>query len=70
MENKDGWNVRYSELLGQDIAYKKNNNGEVDIWTEDKTHYKNREVDIIKKHGKIDKNVHIIKRMFCGEIIE
>ena len=68
--NKNNWKVYYNNIIGQKIAYRKNDNGDMDVWTEDKTHYNNKEVEIIKKHGKYDNTVHIIKRMFYGEITE
>ena len=67
---KNDWNIYYSEIIGQKVAYRKDGNGDMDVWTEDKTHYANKETDIIKKHVKYDNSVHIIKRMFYGEIIE
>jgi|WetSurMetagenome_2_1015567.scaffolds.fasta_scaffold01488_30 hypothetical protein len=70
MEQNKGWNIYFSDTIGQKIAYRKNNNGDIDAWTEDKTHYTNKETGIIRIHGKYDNTVHIIKRMFYGEIIK
>ena len=68
MKNK--WNIYYNDIIDQEIAYRKKDDGTFDVWTKDKTHYKQNEIDIIRKHGKYNNLVHIIKRMFCGKIIE
>lgn len=68
--NKNNWNVYYNDELSQKIAYRKKDDGDMDIWTQDKTHYNQNEINIIKKHGKYDNTVHIIKHTFYGKITE
>jgi hypothetical protein len=71
MEYKNGWYTYYSKTLGQKYACKILPDGTLDTWTEDKVHYSQKEIDIIKKnHGEFDNRVHILKKFFFGEIIQ
>jgi len=67
MKQKPGWTYKYSQELGQNIA-RHNESGWV--YCEDGTKYSPEEIEIIKKHGIINKQVHIIKKLFDGEIIK
>lgn len=65
-----GWTYGHSEVLQQDFAFRKSGNG-LELYTEDKTHYTWKEINIINKHGKeIPPQVHLIKKIFEGEIIQ
>ena len=61
------WTYYYSEILGMQYAVNKNGY----IMTEDKTLYSPIEVKILcKNHGEIDANIHKVKSIFEGKIIQ
>lgn len=60
------WKYIYSEELSQKIAAHKNGW----VFTEDGTKYSPREVEVLRKAGGIIKEVHMVKRMFGGTIME
>ena len=69
-KNKPGWTYDYSDLLGQKIAYRKDKAGNLELYTEDKTHYTWPEIKNIAKHKSENlRQVHIIKKLFDGLII-
>lgn len=67
MEQKPGWNYIFIESLKQYIAI----NEKTDVlYTEDKTRYSPEESHMLKSVDyQIPLSVHIIKKMFNGEII-
>lgn len=69
---KPDWTYGHSELLKQDFAFKQKHDGSLDVYTEDKTHYTQGELDVMEKGhcGEYDLSVHIIKQVFGGTIIE
>jgi hypothetical protein len=70
-ERNPDWTYGHSDLLGMDFAFKQKPNGSLDVYTEDKTHYMQSEIDIMhNNHNDVyDEHVHIIKHMFDGVII-
>jgi hypothetical protein len=70
MHNPD-WTYGHSDLLGMDFAFKQKPNGSLDVYTEDKTHYTQSELNTIRENhnDEYSKQVHIIKHMFDGIII-
>ena len=70
-EHKPGWTYGHSDLLDMEFAFQQKPDGSLDVYTEDKTHYTQAELDIIhKKHNdEYDKRVHMIKHMFEGVIV-
>jgi len=60
------WKYIYSDELQQKVAI--NRNGWV--FTQDGTKYSPREVQALRVIGGIAKEVHMIKRMFGGTIME
>ena len=60
------WKYIYSEELSQKIAAHKNGW----VFTEDGTKYSPREVQALRVIGGIAKEVHMVKRMFGGTIME
>lgn len=70
MENKKpGWTYGHSDALDLDFAFRKDKSGNVELYTEDKTHYTFKEIAVINKHGSITPEVHLIKKIMQGEII-
>ena len=70
-EKKTGWSYGHSDALKQDFAFRKDSNGNLELWTEDKTHYEWKEIELIKAHGgSIHPEVHIVKKMFRGKIVK
>lgn len=69
IKNKPGWTYGHSDALGQAFAFRKDKGGNLELYTEDKTHYTWREISIIHKHGEITKEVHAVKKIFGGTII-
>lgn len=66
---KEGWTYGYSEALRMDFAYRLKD-GKLETYTEDKVYYNEREVKAIAAHKDgITPQVHIIKKLFKGEII-
>ena len=43
-DKKPGWTYGHSEALNQDFAFRKDNNGGLELYTEDKTHYTWQEI--------------------------
>lgn len=68
-ERKKGWTYGHSEALNQDFAYRKAADGNLELYTEDKTHYNWNEINKIHEHGTIEPSVHVIKKLFNGTII-
>lgn len=66
MKQKPGWTYKYSEELQQEVA---GHNESGWIYCKDGTKYSPEEIEIIKKHGKLKKEVHEIKKIFDGEIV-
>ena len=65
-----GWTYGHSDSINQDIAYRKDGNGGLELYTEDKTHYTWQEINAISKHKDgLPLQVHIIKKMFNGVIL-
>lgn len=72
MEKKriNGWTYGHSDSINQDIAFRKDGNGNLELYTEDKTHYNWHEIKAIEKHKQgLPLAVHLIKKIFMGEII-
>lgn len=66
-----GWTYGHSESLNQDFAYRKDGNGNLELYTEDKTHYNWYEMKVIEKHhAPVPLEVHLCKKVFEGTIIE
>lgn len=67
MEKKPGWNYIFIQSLNQHIAI----NDKTDVlYTEDKTRYTPDECHLLKSvNYEIPLQVHIIKKIFDGEII-
>lgn len=67
MEQKPGWKYTFIESLNQHIAI----NEKTDVlYTEDKTRYSPEECHMLKSVDyQIPLAVHIIKKLFNGEII-
>lgn len=65
-----GWTYGHSDSINQDIAFRKDGNGNLELYTEDKTHYNWHEISVISKHKDgLPLQVHLIKKTFMGEII-
>lgn len=65
-----GWTYGHSDSINQDIAFRKDGNGNLELYTEDKTHYTWQEIIAISKHKDgLPLQVHLIKKTFMGEII-
>ena len=65
-----GWTYSHSDSINQDIAYRKDGNGNLELYTEDKTHYTWQEINAISKHKEgLPLQVHIIKKLFNGVIL-
>ena len=65
-----GWTYGHSDSINQDIAFRKDGNGNLELYTEDKTHYNWHEISVISKHKEgLPLQVHLIKKTFMGEII-
>lgn len=60
------WKYIYSEELSQKIAAHKNGW----VFTEDGTKYSPREVETLRRCGGITKEVHLLKKVFDGAIME
>ena len=61
------WQYFFSKELQLRVAF----SDEVDyIYTEDKIKYSKSEIEILKKHGGITKEIHAIKKEFNGEVKE
>jgi hypothetical protein len=66
-EFKPGWLYIYSEILKQEIALKLESGR---VYCEDGTEYAMKEIDQMDKAGQvIDPGVHLVKRIFKGEIV-
>lgn len=67
MEHKPGWKYIFINSLNQHIAI----NEKTDVlYTEDKTRYSPEECHLLKKiNYQIPATVHILKKLFNGEII-
>lgn len=64
--HKDGWTYIYSEELKQELAFKPG----VYVMAADKTIYSMEEIELLNRAGcKVVKTVHLIKKMFNGEIV-
>lgn len=69
-ERVKGWTYGHSDSINQDIAFRKDGNGNLELYTEDKTHYNWHEISLIAKHKEgLPLQVHLIKKAFMGEII-
>ena len=65
-----GWTYGHSEAINQDFAFRKDKNGNLELYTEDKTYYNWHEISLIAKHKEgLPLQVHLIKKAFMGEII-
>lgn len=65
-----GWTYGHSDSINQDIAFRKDGNGNLELYTEDKTYYNWHEISLIAKHKEgLPLQVHLIKKAFMGEII-
>lgn len=69
--SENNWTYGQSDLLRMKFAFKQKSDGSLDVYTEDKTYYTQKELNIMhEKHNNVyDKRVHIIKHMFEGEIV-
>lgn len=68
---KPGWTYGHSDSINQDIAFRKDGNGNLELYTEDKTHYSWFEIKVIEKHKTgLPLQVHLIKKIFNGSIIQ
>lgn len=72
MKRVEGWTYDYSNALGMEYAFRQKQSGEMEAYTADRTHYSQREINIV--HGKgadgsIPREVHLIKHLFDGEIV-
>lgn len=65
-QKKGDWLYIESRSLGQKIAFDRNSGW---IVCEDKTRYSPAEVSLITKCGELPASVHILKKVFGGEII-
>lgn len=64
------WTYQYSEALGMKFAFQETDAG-VEVMTEDKTWYSPEEVSIIAKtQGEITPEIHRVKRIFGGLIVD
>ena len=68
-DKKPGWTYGHSEALNMEFAFRPDNNGGLELYTEDKTHYNWNEIQKIKEHGEIPPIVHTVKKLFNGTII-
>lgn len=67
MEQKKGWNYFFIDSLNQHIAI---NEITSVLYTEDKTRYSSHECNMLKSiNYQIPLSVHILKKLFGGEII-
>ena len=67
MNQKPGWKYEYIESLEQYIAINEITNV---LYTEDKTRYSPEECKLLCSiNCQLPKQIHIIKKIFCGEII-
>ncbi|MCQ2575984.1 MAG: hypothetical protein MJ162_04500 [Treponema sp.] len=67
MNQKPGWKYEYIESLEQYIAINEITNV---LYTEDKTRYSPEECKLLSSiNYQLPKQIHIIKKIFCGEII-
>lgn len=64
-----GWTYAHSDLLNQDFAFRPDNKGGYEVYTEDKTHYTWSEINLIKHKGGLPTEVHLLKKVFSGDII-
>ena len=64
-KSSNGWTYDYSESLKMRFAYRG-----MEVMTEDKVRYNENETKIIIRHKEIPLSVHIIKKLFDGEIVE
>jgi hypothetical protein len=64
-----GWSYFHSESLGLDCAVKNTPLGPI-MMTEDKVEYMPDEIAVLRKiGGEVPKSVHIVKKLFGGEIV-
>ena len=65
-----GWIFDYSKSLNQEYAHRKTAKG-TEIMMSDKVGYSPQEVRVLNRGGvKINPEIHTIKRIFGGEIVE
>ncbi|MBO7715826.1 MAG: hypothetical protein J6S85_19845 [Methanobrevibacter sp.] len=69
-KKKPGWTYGHSEVLNQDFAFRKDYLGNLELYTEDKTHYTWDEIEIINEQGTIPLEVHLLKKAFKGKIVK
>lgn len=67
-EKKAGWTYGHSDALNMDFAFRKDAAGNLELYTEDKTHYTWEEIKIIEQHGGITPEVHLLKKIMGGII--
>ena len=66
MERKGDWTIINSDTLKQKIAYDKKSGW---LFCEDGTRYNPRELSLVTARDCIPIEVHLIKKMFSGEIV-
>lgn len=65
-----GWRYFHSESLGLDCAVKNTPLGPI-MMTEDKVEYMPDEIAALRKvGGEVPKSVHVLKKLFDGEIVD
>jgi hypothetical protein len=58
--------IEYSEALGMKYKYRRG----LGVKTEDGVRYLPREIEFLKKSGGITKSIHLVKKVFEGEILK
>ena len=65
-----GWTYFHSEILGLECAVKNTPLGPI-MMTSDKVEYMPSEISALQKiGGEVPKSVHIVKKLFDGEIVD
>lgn len=65
-----GWSYFHSEILDLDCAVKNTPLGPI-MMTEDKVEYMPDEIKVLAKiGGEVPKSVHVLKKLFDGEIVD
>lgn len=69
--NAPGWTYAYSEALSLDYAYRPSPIGiGIEVMTADKVRYSPAEISRLSENGgEITLDVHLVKKVFRGEVI-
>ena len=63
------YSVKPHPKLDIRYAYRKNNIG-IEVMTEDKVHYNEKEIRLLQKTGGTNKDIHTVKNIFKGVIVQ